>query len=270
MNLFVLGFFIILNALAFAIYWVTGNNPHKVWIIPVCTVAIIVGIFFTLYDRAIEITFKGIGTIKAAAKQAVIDAETISDLKKRIENQSATIDLVAQKATEAHKTILELEKITEFYKIEAAAQNDDRKAFDKLASLVDNKSSDLWELAANAAIKIRTTYGGAIEPGYMNVEWKEGTDPTKLSIEQIRNDYLKSLSLFHAYFVNLVWKNKVISKKERMEFFVDILKDDGSLTATFYAGKFFVKLSEDPELKWSPFSTKPLLDWWEKNRDNIK
>jgi len=54
-----------------------------------------------------------------------------------------------------------------------------------------------------------------------------------------------------------------------MSFFVDILKDDDSLTATFLAGKYFVEAASDSSLKWSPFSTKPLLDWWAEHADSI-
>jgi len=87
MKLLILGIFLIINALAFAIYWATGDNAHKAWVIPLCIVCVIVGMFFTLHDRAIEVTFKGIGNIKAAEKQATTDAEVISNIKNKIEQQ---------------------------------------------------------------------------------------------------------------------------------------------------------------------------------------
>ena len=55
-------------------------------------------LFLILPDEAIELTLKSVGTIKTAARQASADANVISDLRRRIERQSATIDLVAQQA----------------------------------------------------------------------------------------------------------------------------------------------------------------------------
>ncbi|MBL7152152.1 MAG: hypothetical protein ISS79_00420 [Phycisphaerae bacterium] len=293
-----LGILIILNSLTLTGYWVIGEHPHKGWAITIGIVSIIVGISFTFHERALEVTFKGIGSIKAAAQQAAIDATTVSELKDRVESQSATVDLVAQSAAEARKITVqvaerneemgkkvvelneliskgsdklqELEKITKFSKVAIAAQNDDRFAFGKLVSWGEDNTFEFWELAANAVIKIRAEYGGPIEPGNQKIKWAEGVDPLKLSIEQIRAEYKKSLPLYHADFIKHTEKNTVIPKKEKMQFYVDIVKDDSSLTATYYAGKHFIKEANDPKLKWVPFWTKPLLDWWEQNKNEIE
>ena len=292
-----LGILIILNSLTLTVYWIIGEHSHKGWIITIGIVSIIVGISFTLHERALEITFKGIGSIKASAQQAEIDAKTVSELKDRVEAQSATVDLVAQNAAEARKITVEvaernkemekkvielskliskasdklqeLENITEFSKVAIAAQNDDRYAFDKLISWVGDNTFEFWELAANAAIKIRAEYNGPIEPGNQRIKWAESIDPLKLSVEQLRTEYKKSLPLYHTDFVKHTEKNTVIPKKEKMQFFIDILKEDASLTATYYAGKYFIKEANDPELKWAPFWTNPLLDWWEQNKNEF-
>lgn len=47
-----------------------------------CLLAAFVGIIFTMHDRAIEITFSRVGTIKAAAEQATADANEIAKSKK--------------------------------------------------------------------------------------------------------------------------------------------------------------------------------------------
>ena len=55
-----------------------------------------------------------------------------------------------------------------------------------------------------------------------------------------------------------------------MELFINVLKEDTSLTATFYAGEHFVHAASDSNLKWNPFYTKPLIEWWENNSKNVK
>lgn len=270
LTLFILGILIILGALIFSLYWAIGEHKNKALVIPLCVLAMLVGISFTFHERAIEITFKGVGKIKAAAKQATMDAQAIAEIKERIEAQSATIDLVAKSAADAEEKIKELESITELSKVALEARSDNRHAFDKLVLWGENQKSAFWELAANTVIKIRAEFNGPIDPGNQKIKWPENINPLRLSIKQIRDEYNKSLPLYHADFVKHINKNTVIPKKEKMQFYIDILKEDGSLTATYYAGKYFINEADDDALKWSPFWTTPLLDWWKQNKDKIK
>lgn len=95
-----IGSLLIINSIVISAWWLTGEHPHKGWAFTICMTAIFGGGFLILQERIIEFTVDGIGTIKSAAEQATADANTISDLKNRIEAQSATVDLVAKKATE--------------------------------------------------------------------------------------------------------------------------------------------------------------------------
>ena len=104
----IVGILLIFNALFLATWWVCTNHPYKTWAIFAGLVAIFVGVYFTVQDRAIEISIEKVGTIKAAAEQATIDAQAVTALRNRIESQSATVDLVAQSATKAHKLIEDL------------------------------------------------------------------------------------------------------------------------------------------------------------------
>ena len=61
----------------------------------------------------------------------------------------------------------------------------------------------------------------------------------------------------------------MIDKKDKMAFYINVLRNDDSLGATFLAGKYFVQAASDADLKWRPFSTKPLLDWWAANHNFI-
>ncbi|MHC5061943.1 MAG: hypothetical protein ACYTFK_12765, partial [Planctomycetota bacterium] len=79
-------------------------------IILLCLIAVFVGFVFLFQDRAIEITLKHVGTIKAAAQQAQLDSQAIGDIRSRIEAQGATVDLIAQQAARAHELIENLEK----------------------------------------------------------------------------------------------------------------------------------------------------------------
>lgn len=266
--LILLGILIIINTLVVTAWWVLGEHPYKGWSMFICGIAIFAGaiLIFQGQNRPMELSNKWLGTIKAASEQATADAGVIANIKKRIEAQSATVDLVAKSAAEAQVKLKELTTITEFSKVLAAAQNDDRRAFDKLASYVDDTSFPMRKEAANVYVSIRANHGGPIEPGYMNVTWPKGVDPNKLSITDLKDIYMSSDSMYHADLVNYVQTRKDIPKKDRMELFIEVLRDDESLNATSYAGKFFAK---EAGIEWRPFVIKPLLDWWEQNKDKI-
>ena len=293
----IVGMLLIFSALFLTTWWVCTEHPHKKWAISSGLIAIFVGVYFTVQDRAIEITIGQVGTIKAAAKQATVDAQAVADLRKRIEAQSATVDLVAQSAIKAHnliedlsqknreaeteigeleiassaiqETIAELQKTAEFMSLVAAAQNDDRTAFDKLVEWTTKKESPYWQHAADAVVRIRTEFGGPIIRGHMNVPWAKGTDPTQLSLTRLRQEYRGAIRIYKADIVETVWKSNMIDKRDKMGFYIDVLRNDDSLGATFLAGKYFVQTASDADLKWSPFSTKPLLDWWAVNHNHI-
>jgi len=104
----IIGILLIFNALFLTIWWVCTDHPYKTWAISAGLIAIFVGVYFTIQNRVTEITIEKVGTIKAAADQATVDALAVSILRKRIEAQSATVDFVAQSATKAHKLINKL------------------------------------------------------------------------------------------------------------------------------------------------------------------
>lgn len=292
-----IGVLLVINSIAVSFWWIRTDNTHRVTVLTLCFLAVFAGLALVLGDRITELTVKGVGTIKAAVQQAKIDADEIKKIKKRVESQSATVDLVAESAAKAHnliedlslknqtaetkieelkslgvliqKTTLELQERAVLTSLIASAQNDDRVAFDKLAILGGKKTFKYWQHAADTVVKIRISFGGPIEPGYLNFPWLTGTDPTQLTLARFKQEYKKAIRIYKVSLVQAVWKNSVIGKKDKMSFFVDILKDDDSLIATFYAGQFFVRAAEDSGLKWSPFVAKPLLDWWAEHAESI-
>jgi hypothetical protein len=99
----IVGIALLLIALGLTAWWVTKDKPYKSWALAMCLVAVTISLILLLPGRAIELTLKSVGTIKAAAQQASADANVISDLRNRIERQSAAIDSVAQQANTSLK-----------------------------------------------------------------------------------------------------------------------------------------------------------------------
>ena len=287
------GLLIVINGIVITgfLFYTTGKL-HFLWLGAFIVVA---GVLLLITERIVEISYKGFN-IKAVAEKAIIDARQISEIKGRIETQSATVDLVAKSADDARnlvrslekknsdieskvgkidsdvqksdKVLANLEKMNDFSSVLLAAQNDDAKAYEQLTKWIDKKDTPFWKIAANAVVKIRADAGGPIEPGFINIDWK-GIDPKSFSFPQITSVITAFLPIFHTALVHEVQNRSDFSKKDKMQFYIEILHSSNSLSAKNCAGKFFIAETGDSNLKWQPFSTSELFDWWNKNKDKV-
>ena len=99
--LLIIGLIIIITPISITFWCFIRLKPYAKSMISVCLIFVFIGLALVFFDRITEITVEHVGTIKAATKQVTLDAKEVSKLKERIEAQSATIDLVAQNASEA-------------------------------------------------------------------------------------------------------------------------------------------------------------------------
>lgn len=149
------------------------------------------------------------------------------------------------------------------------AENDDRHAFEKLRSRINDKNDPLMQTAANAYSRILGKYVTGLMPPPNTIVWPRGVDPTKLPLSQFRKELQDASPVFRADIVQRVSRLANTSRHDKMAFFVEILKNDKSLDATYYAGKQFVEWANDTELTWAPFNEAPLLQWWESHETRI-
>jgi hypothetical protein len=212
-----IGLLIILNSLVVAGWWLTQQKSGMPACISLCLIGVFVGIVLIFNERAVEITIKNVGTIKAVAEQAKVDAQTISDIRQRIEGQAATVDAVAKTASDAKRVaedvesksqeadkklkeideaikqgnaaVTELQAYTTFNNAVIAAQNDDRKSFDQLKTWAQDKNYPFASAAQQAWVTILDSHASPLSQGGFNIPWNEGVDPSKLSFEQLQANY---------------------------------------------------------------------------------
>lgn len=290
-----LGFLLIAVALIVTGWWVSRDRAYKGWIFALCLVMVFVGIFLLVQERATEITIKGVGTIKAAAEQASVDAQAIAEVRKRIEAQSSTVDLVAQQATKAQRLgeelsektrsaekklgdldqalvlarrkVDELQGITHFMRTVLAAQNDDRRAFDQLEVWANDPGFPLRAEAGSAWATILDQHAKPFFASGFTVPWKQGVDPSKFTLADLKREYASAPLFLRPALVEYVWNRQDIPKRDRMAFLAEIVARDTSLNALEYAGRL---LSDALEAKLKPLAVKPLLQVWEQKKGSLK
>lgn len=239
------------------------------------------GVILLLNERITEVTIPGLGSIKAAAQQAVADATEIAEVRKRIESQSATVDLVAKQASEtkalseqlaqtleaANKKLAELEEVTSFAVMVAAAQSDDRVAFDRLLVFANTKDHPLAAKAKQAWAAVLDEHNPAMIRSGFPVNWKPGIDPAKLTLKQIAEGYGSTQPFERPGLIEYVWGRTDFPKRDRMAFLIEVVKKDPSLTAVEYAGRTFCGAAG---LNLKPLAVEQMLAWWKENHDKVK
>ena len=199
-----------------AAFWSMRDGNMRRGVLATAILGVVAGLALTIQDRITELPLPGFGTIKAAAAQAGADAATIGKLKTRVEDQSATVDLVASQASaaralaqqaegqtklaqqrlealnkaigEANAALAQLRPEADFTQLVVAAQNDDREAFDKLEKMSNDKSDPLSARAAQAWITVLNAHSSGIYQSYI-FPWKSGFDPSKLSFSDLTQGF---------------------------------------------------------------------------------
>ena len=290
-----IGILLVLNSIALTAWWITTQNNHKGIAISLCLIAVFAGLALVLQDRITELTVKGVGTIKAATEQVQSNASTVAELKKRVENQSATVDLVAKEAskakaiseevadknkraeekldtldkaiTKANATLNNLDTATEFTMTVVAAQNDDRMAFDMLKKWSEDKNNRFSAKATQAWSTVFESHNKPYFISGLTVPWNEGFDPSKLSLPELAQQYTNAPAQLKPAFLEYIWKRDDISKVERLDFMIKIMKQDSSLNAVEYAGRFFTS-GTDQKIK--PLAVEYLVEWWKNHRHEFE
>jgi len=207
--------------------------------------------------------------VELVSKQAFKVTNLTEDLSEKnleMESKLKTLDLTTVKTVE----ILEdFQLINEFLMTVIEAQNDGRVAYDKLLKWSEDESFKLNRQAWQAWMGISSKHNPIAYRTNRAVPWKEGVDPSKLSLSELKRNYQsqEALSFYKPALIEYIWERQDIPKKDRMEFLVDVIRNDKSLTAVEYAGRFF---SQGAGIKLHPLGVKAALKWWEENQDRFE
>jgi hypothetical protein len=196
------------------------------------------------------------------AKLNEFDARTASGEKQLDAKISATESRLKTLESEA---LAELRQTSEYVMVVVDAKNNDLKAYKQLMKWANDKTYRFHERASQAREAILDEHESMWEINYQ-VRWKTGVDPSKLSLDALKSDFAATKALQQVALIQYVWRRPDFSKKEKMEFLVQVMKlEDGDLRAVEQAGRYFQTESKQG-LK--PLVTDQMVDWWEKHKDD--
>jgi hypothetical protein len=302
----VLGVALVIVGVAFPIWRLMAekgkpNQPRQRSAVAVSILAVFAGLALILADRITEFTVRGVGTIHVVTEQAIIDAKTVADIKTqvesiktRVENGSATVDLVASQASkakemselvasqtkeagqkletldtaikEADVALQKLRDEEEFQTTILAAQNDDRVSFDRLKTIANDKDSRFSDLAGRAWNTIFDAHSNPMSLSGFTVPWNPAVDPSKLSLVELSAVYKSAQSPLKPALLEYIWKRDDVPKILRLDFMLDVMKTDSSLTGAEYAGRYF---TQGTDQKIKAMALDYLSQWWDAHRQEF-
>ena len=166
-------------------------------------------------------------------------------------------------------SVQELKEYTEFLRLYTEAASGRRWSFHKLFTMGKDQKSPFRDLALNAMHKIWLDASSSQAQASYPVSWRTNAEPSKLSLSQLKR--LLPLILFHerTAFVRFVWARNDFTRKQRMEFLIDLLPFEENLFAYATAADLFTDGTKG-DLKGVPYPNDTRLDWWAKNASLIK
>lgn len=196
---------------------------------------------------------------------ALIDKQISDKISPQINSAQEKLEKIQKDFKITEDNIRELNAVSEFTMMVIAAQNDDRKAFDKLKSWANDPKFPRSSEAQQAWIKVMDEHESPFGQSF-DVKWKDGIDPAKLSLTELDNAFKLAPSFIRVGILEYIWKRQDIPKKEKMLFLVKVIKSDSSLKLVEYAARYFIQESKQ-NLK--RLAIDEHLAWWDKNKDKF-
>ena len=225
----------------------------------VCVFIAIMGFLLILKDKLVEVTFKDWLSIKTSAAEASADAKTIASIKQQVENQRATIDLIATEAQtaknlseeasnkialaeqklkdlddaiqKANGSLKKLDAAAEFTLLVTKAESGNRSAFFKLIQMLTTSPTEAKGIPeiCNAIISkiCAETMLNQLLPPVWDIY---GIDPQKSTIQQFKDYYSTMrtpMGRFNA--IKQVFNDNRFSELERFDFVALAMQQDDDL-----------------------------------------
>lgn len=270
-----LGILVILNSIAVAIWALSTTSALTKaqigGITSVCGVAVLVGLVFFFNERVTELSNPLLGTLKAATKQAVDDANEIAGLKEQIKGHAKQLEDLVKAGTDAEKKVAELDRYLFFVVTMTAAQNDSRKAYDKLKELGQDQKYPFREQAWAAYRKVFISHVSMLELRFTN-PFLPNVKPEDFTIDSYKQQVWPEMKAMKRDFIQkcgalfMLKTNSRINVKDKLQFFIDVMESEESLTVTEYACRYFKDLTST-EL---PFEVEEFKKWWTENKSKFE
>lgn len=161
----------------------------------------------------------------------------------------------------------EFQSLSEFHELAIHVKNDNRFAFDRLMK-ISADSSNSRSLQALALVNNLPSELAVSNLLRSSVNWKGlGIDPKTADISMFEGIMPKLRPLHNIGVMETVWEAQHLSKKERIQFLIDIMINTPSLRCLDIACDL---LNEESKVGLNILRWQRYVEWWEANKDNYE
>jgi hypothetical protein len=197
---------------------------------------------------------------------SLIGQQIEKKINPKIDAANEKIINMDQKVVKATEKIRNLSSETDFMSVFNSAQSNNRAAFEKLKLWSEDKDYPYRERALQAYRKIMEDHQSALPLNPVDPQWRPGIDPSNLTFHELCKIY-DGAGIYRAGILKYVLQRKDVTKKEKMQFLVDIIKSEQDLKFLEYAGQCFIGESKQNVHKIAYWEH---LKWWDEHKDEIK
>jgi hypothetical protein len=206
--------------------------------------------------------------IDSVAREVTAARREATDLAEKNERAERKLEALTDDLGDAADKLSELMTIISFKETIVAARNDDREAFDRLKTWADDSSFEYAEQAEIAWLTILYDHS-TLPPveGGVQLPWAEGAGASDTTLEQCREIYTQIMPSLKPRCIEYIWGRSDFPEKDRIQFLIDVMRDDKSLDAVERAGRY---LSAAADLDYKPLAVADFLKWWEENKEKTE
>jgi Skp family chaperone for outer membrane proteins len=188
-----------------------------------------------------------------------------SDLKTSLAQDMRKIN---EGLTNSKKVLADLQQQSDFYSTVLAAEADDRHAFDKLKAWSEDQNYAFAQRARAAWSAIAKSHNFPMFES-VTLSWHAGVDPSKFSLSELENMYASAQNESKpALMEYIAVKRSDLPLLARDQFLINVMRNDGSLSAVTYAGVYFSQINNIH--KTVPLATDYYEKWFNDNRESIR
>jgi hypothetical protein len=293
------GIALILVAVGLLIFWLATGRRSKPLVKFACVFLATIGFLLVVKDKLVEVTLKDVLTIKTSASEATADAKSIASIKANVENQRATIDLVATEAErtkilsedasnklasaelklaaldvgikKGNESLKQMDAAIAFSLIIAKAQNDNAAAFGDLIQISASTNSPFASAATGLVNTIlhEVETEVILESESVGIHWElYNINPDKATLPELISFYSAHPDsvLIRFNVVQQIFNSERFSERDRFDFVSKVIQTDNSLKMVQLCCNLMTPKSK---LRFNLLRASAYVSWWGENRDSF-
>ena len=216
-------------------------------------------------DTNIQRLMEQVVTQQAVAR---IDATADEVIEEKLRTEVAPrLEKIDESLAHSDSVLLQLQSLSEFYGLATRVRSDDRIAFDSIMKIYNNPSDPRFSLVRTLVSNLPKEMESLNLLSY-SVNWKElGIDPDTADISAFERAMHQLHPIYQTTVMGTIWRAQHLSKRDRVQFLINILIRTPSLRCLDAACRF---LNEESKVGMNFMAWQEYTKWWDSKKDNYK